>query len=474
MATKLLFVEPPKDYWFLMGEYLPPPTALLALAAYVERELKDIELKVLDCQAEGLDWKGVEKRIASFGPSIVATSGFTCNAYVCAKVAQIAKSIDPGIVTVVGGQHFSSMDEESLRSFPEIDFIVRGEGERTLVELIKAVRGDEDVARINGLSFRQSGEIRRNPDRELIEDLNSLPYPAYHLVEGNLDRYHFKMMAGKTRYMILEGSRGCAHRCSFCTQWRHWNGTWRTKTPQRIAEEMAFLRDHYGGEFLWLTDDNFEFGRRGRQLAEELKLRGFKESSRWFFQARSDDIARHPEVVSQLRSVGNTWQLIGVENGSAQLLKDFKKGERVEDAVQAVKVLKDNGILAQAMVIIGSRKDTRQSIQQLRDFVLDLEVDLAIFTALTPMPGTEVFEEAKRNGWIDDWNYANYDMAHAIMPTETLSRKEVQRELYNCYKSFFGSPPTIIKGLFSSNEQKKRCYRHLAGKRVLSTLRHLI
>jgi anaerobic magnesium-protoporphyrin IX monomethyl ester cyclase len=474
MAMKILFVEPPKDYWFLMGEYLPPPTALLALAAYVHRELPDVEVEVLDCQAERLDWKGVEKRIGSLRPAIVASSGFTCNAYVCAKVAQIAKGIDPDIVTVIGGQHFSTMDEESLRSFPEIDFIVRGEGERTLVELIKTVRGEGNMAGINGVSFRHSGEIWRNPDRELIEDLNCLPYPAYDLVEQNLNRYHFKMMAGKTRYMILEGSRGCAHRCSFCTQWRHWRGEWRTKSPERIAEEMALLRDQYGGEFLWLTDDNFELGRRGRQLAEGLKLRGFKESSRWFFQARSDDIAQHPDVVAQLRSVGNTWQLIGVENSSAQLLKDFKKGERVEDAVQAVKVLKDNGILAQAMVIIGSRKDTAQSIQQLRDFVKELDVDLAIFTALTPMPGTEVFDEARRNGWIEDWNYANYDMAHAIMPTETLSRKEVQKELYTCYKSFFGSPPTVIKGLFSSNEQKKRCYRHLAGKRVLSNLRHMI
>jgi anaerobic magnesium-protoporphyrin IX monomethyl ester cyclase len=474
MATKLLFVEPPKDYWFLMGEYLPPPTALLALAAYVERELKDLEIEVLDCQAEKLDWKGMEQRIASLKPDIVAASGFTCNAYVCAKVAQVAKTVDPGILTVIGGQHFSSLDEESLRFFPEIDLIVRGEGERTLVELIKAVRGDGCMDGINGLSFRHAGEIRRNPDRELIEDLNGLPYPAYHLVEGNLNKYHFKMMSGKARYLILEGSRGCAHRCSFCTQWRHWKGEWRTKTPQRVAEEMAYLRDHYGGEFLWLTDDNFEIGRRGKGLAQELKLRGFKESTHWFFQARSDDIAHNPQVVSQLQSVGNSWQLIGVENGSAQLLKGFKKGEKVEDALQAVKVLKYNGVLAQAMVIIGSRKDTAQTILQLREFVKGLDVDMAIFTALTPMPGTEVFEEAKLNGWIEDWNYANYDMAHAIMPTETLSRMEVQRELYHCYKSFFGSPPTVIKGMFSSNEQKKKCYRHLAGKRVLTTLRHLI
>lgn len=316
MKTKVIFVEPPKDYWFLMGEYLPPPTSLLALAAYVERELEDVEISVLDCQAEAKDWKDVERQISSFSPQIVASSGFSCNAYVCAKLAETAKKVDPRIATVIGGQHFSFTDEESLSSFPEIDFIVRGEGERTLVELIRSIRDGGDLGSINGLSFRKGNEIVRTPPRDLIEDLDTLPYPAYHLVERNLSNYHFTMMAGKTRYLILEGSRGCWHRCSFCTQWRHWNGTWRTKSPRRIAEEMAHLRDNLGAGFIWLTDDNFEYGNRGEELARELGARGFDDSMPWFFQSRTDQIARNPETVARLRHVGNNWQLIGVENSS--------------------------------------------------------------------------------------------------------------------------------------------------------------
>jgi len=118
MISKILFIEPPKDYWFLMGEYLPPPTGLLALAAYLERELSDIEIEVLDCQAERKSWKDVEKFIESFSPSIVATSGFTCNAYVCARLAEIAKTVNNEIVTILGGQHFSFTAEESLNDFP--------------------------------------------------------------------------------------------------------------------------------------------------------------------------------------------------------------------------------------------------------------------------------------------------------------------------------------------------------------------
>jgi len=474
MTTKILFVEPPKDYWFLMGEYLPPPTGLLALAAYVERELKDVEIDILDCQAESKDWKEVEKRIASYSPHLVAMSGFTCNAYVCARLAETAKIVNPDIVTVVGGQHFSSTDVESLSSFPEIDFIVRGEGERTLVELIDSVREKGDPGKVNGISFRNNDKIVQTPPRDLIQDLDSLPYPAYHLVEKNLSKYHFTMMAGKTRYLILEGSRGCWHRCSFCTQWRHWNGAWRAKSSKRIASEMAHMRDELGAGFIWLTDDNFEIGKRGEELAEELGAQKLDDSTPWFFQSRTDAISKNPNLVAKLRKVGNTWQLIGVENGSNQVLQDFKKGASVNDAMEAVRVLKENDVFAQAMMIIGTRKDNHASIQGLREFALELDPHMVIFSILTPFPGTEVYQEAKMNGWIEDDNFGHYDMAHAIMPTETLSRSEVQEELFTCYKEFFGSPVNAMRGLFSSNEIKKRCYRHLAGRRVLGTLRQLI
>jgi len=260
MVTKLLFVEPPKDYWFLMGEYLPPPTGLLILAAYIEEKLPDVEIEILDCQAERKDFKDIEKHIESHSPSIILTSGFTCNAYVCARVAEIAKKVSTDIVTIVGGQHFSFAAEGSLKDYPEIDYIIRGEGEVTLLELIKALRNNKNIVEVKGLSFRLDGKIIHTQPRPLIENLDTLPYPAYHLVENNLKKYHFTMMAGKnTRYMILEGSRGCSHRCSFCTQWKHWNGVWRTKSARRIADEMEYFNERFGGEFLWLKDVIFGY-----------------------------------------------------------------------------------------------------------------------------------------------------------------------------------------------------------------------
>ncbi len=475
MLSKILFIEPPKDYWFLMGEYLPPPTGLLALAAYLERELPDIEIEILDCQAERKSWKDVEKFIESFSPSIVATSGFTCNAYVCVRVAEIAKTVNNEIITILGGQHFSFTAEESLNDFPEIDYIVRGEGEITLVELIKTLRKGGNLAKVKGLSFRHNGNIVHTPRRELIQNLDTLPYPAYHLIEKNIERYHFAMMAGKnTSYMILEGSRGCDHKCTFCTQWKHWNGIWRKKSAKRIADEMQYLNETFGGQFLWLTDDNFGYKKRAKELWQELRNRKFTEDISWFFQARTDDIVMNPDLVAKLRDVGNNWILIGVENNSPTILKEYKKGIKVNDASMALKILKKNDIFTQSMFIIGSRKDTSESIERLRQFSLELDTELAIYTVLTPYPGTDVYDNALQNGWIQDTNYAHYDMVHAIMPTETLSRQEVQEELFRCYRGFYGSITRNIAGFFSKNEIKRRAYRHMAGKSVLKRLRYLI
>ena len=274
---KVLFVEPPKDIWFVMGEYLPPPFGIIQLAAYLEREVKDADIEVLDCNAKQIDWKGMEKRIESFNPDIVASSALaTCNTYVVARTLETAKRVNPNILTVAGGQHFTATAQESLETYPEIDIIVRGEGEQTFTELVnKATKSS--FSQIKGISFRRNGKILHNPPRALIENLDELPYPGYHFVKDIVHKYHFAAMTGHDApYALIEGSRGCPHNCTFCSQWRHWQGTWRIKTSQRIADEFEFCYQNYGSRFIWLTDDNFGFGKRADDLLTESFSEGLK------------------------------------------------------------------------------------------------------------------------------------------------------------------------------------------------------
>jgi len=473
--VKVLFVEPPKDFWFVMGEYLPPPLGLLQLAAYLENETKDVEIEVLDCQAKMVDWKRLEKHIEESDPDIVASSGLaTCNTYTAVRTLETAKKVKPDVLTVVGGQHFTATAKESLETYPEIDVIARGEGEQTLVELVKALANKTSFLNVQGLTFRRKGKVYHTPSRPLIENLDSLPFPGYHFVKDVVHKYHFTMMAGRsTRYTLIEGSRGCPHNCSFCSQWVHWRGKWRVKSPKRIADEMEFCYTNYGSRFFWLTDDNFGLGKHTDDLCDEITKRRFVDDIMWFMQARCDDVVQHSSVLPKLRNAGNRWILLGVETSHDPTLEAFNKKITPEDSEKAVELLKQNDIFAQATLIIGGREDSAESIKQLREFVNKIDPGIAIFMILTPFPGTKIYEEAKRNGWIEDANWANYDMVHAIMPTQYLSRMEVQEQLYECYRSFYGSLPRRLTGLFSSNKLKRRTYRYLAGQGVLQELKRL-
>jgi anaerobic magnesium-protoporphyrin IX monomethyl ester cyclase len=190
-------------------------------------------------------------------------------------------------------------------------------------------------------------------------------------------------------------------------------------------------------------------------------------------QARADDIVNHESVLPQMRRAGNLWMLVGLENGSVKTLQSFRKGLNPSNAKKAMDLLKKNDIFAQATFIIGDRGDSHETIEGLRMFANEVDPDIAIFMILTPLPGSDLFEAARRNGWIEDNNWANYDMVHAVMPTEHLSRAEVQEELYGCYRSFYGSTARRFKSIFSSNALKRRTYIYLAGQGLLKGFREL-
>jgi anaerobic magnesium-protoporphyrin IX monomethyl ester cyclase len=406
----------------------------------------------------------------------VAASAFaTCTVYSVLRTLEIAKKVNSEILTVTGGQHFSATAQESLEKYPEIDVIVRGEGEETLTELVINSTRKSTFPTILGMSFQHNGKIIHNKPRPLIKDLNRLPYPGYHFVKELVHKYHFAAMAGhNTPYALIEGARGCTHKCTFCSQWRHWGGICRVKNPERIADEIEFCYNNYGSRFIWLTDDDFGPGSRANTLADELSRREIGDDLMLFLQWRCDDVIKNEKILPKLRKVGLYWVMMGVESPNETTLESFRKGIVAEQATQAVKLLKENGIFSHAMFVIGGRKDTKESIADLTEFANMLDPDFAIFTALTPFPGTEIYEEAKSKGWIEDFNLSHYDMAHAIMPTETLSRMEVQEELYNCYRSFYGSMRRKLGGVFSSNKLKSRLYRHMMGQGVIRQFKNLI
>ena len=470
---KVLFVEPPKEFWFVMGEYLPPPLGILQLAAYIEKKNNNAKVKVIDCQAHSLNWQGLEAEIRAFDPDIVASSGLaTCNTYTSVRTLELAKKIRPDVLTVAGGQHFTALAEESMRTYPEIDIIIRGEGEETLSETVKFATERGALSDVKGISHRHTGKIVSNPPRPLIDNLDDLPYPAYHLVKDVAHKYHFTMMAGSdTSYAIIEGSRGCEHRCTFCTQWRHWDGRWRAKSAKRVADEIDFLYKNIGAKFFWLTDDNFPLDKRANDICDEIINRGLGDKIMWFVQARCDQIVNNKELLPKMRKAGNRWILMGAENDKSSVLQDYCKTIDPRETTLAVKLLKENDIFAQLTFIIGHPMDTHESIDNLKRFADKVNPDLAIFMILTPFPGTKIFQTAREKDLIKDYNWSKYDMVHAVMPTNNLTIEQIQEEQYNCYRGFYGSWKRRLDGVLSPNKLKRRTYTYLATRGLLNQLR---
>jgi anaerobic magnesium-protoporphyrin IX monomethyl ester cyclase len=237
---------------------------------------------------------------------------------------------------------------------------------------------------------------------------------------------------------------------------------------------MEYCRNRFGAEFLWMTDDNLAFGPRAKEMFQELISKGLGDELYWFVQARVDDVAKHEDLVPIMRKSGNQWVLLGVESGDPKILAEYRKGVNPSLTHGVIKTLKENDIFAQATLMIGHRRDTHDSIEGLRRFVEDIDPDLAIYMILTPFPGTQLYEKAIENNWIEDWNWAHYDMIHAVMPTETLSIPEVQEELFLCYRNFFGKLSRVVRGYFSSNYFKRKTYRYMASQSLLRQLESLI
>ncbi len=469
---KILFIEPPKEPWFVMGEYLPPPLALLCLAAYLEANHTDVEIQVMDCQAEQARWEDVEKQLKRFLPDIVAPSTVsTCNANITLQVASLAKRVDKEIFTIAGSQHFSVLAQDVLEAYPQLDLIVRGEGEVTLMKVVRALETNKSLKRISGISFRENRNVIHTPDRPVISDLNSLPFPGYHFVREHMEKYRFP--AGRDLpYALVEGGRGCAHSCSFCGQWRYW-GRCRRKSPKRVADEFEYLYREFGSRFLWLTDDFIQLDDWMVTLCDELIKRGITEDLMWFFQTRADEIIAGKELLPKLRKTGLQWIMTGLESHDEQRLKQYRKGIDVPMGKEAINLLKENDILSQTTAIIGHRQDSHETINAFREWINEVDPDIAVFMTMTPYPGTPMYEEALRNEWITDPQWSQFDMVHAIMPTEHLTREEIQKELFATYRKFYGWRRRI-GGTLAINEVKRTYYRHMMWKGFLGTIKGLI
>jgi anaerobic magnesium-protoporphyrin IX monomethyl ester cyclase len=331
------------------------------------------------------------------------------------QIAKQAKS--KGCTVVMGGPHPGYVDEAIL-STQKVDFIVRGEGEITFSELVTALQSrDGNFRSIQGISFFSNGQLVRTPTRPFIENLDSLPFPARHLI--NMEDYR-RTNFGDRSITPLVTSRGCPYQCAFCASSHFWGTKVRMRTVESVLKEIEEIYYQYRFNAVAFVDDTFNVSpKRVMELCRGMIDR--KLDLWWWNLSRIDLLLRNEEMVKEMVRAGGKAVFIGVESSNPKTLDELKKGIDVEDIIQTVEMLKRNGVEIHASYILGGLHDDAEAIHDTIRFAKRLDTNVAQFAILTPYPGTAVYEQVKDRifKWRSPWSF--FDMQHLVFKHDHLS-----------------------------------------------------
>ena len=335
-----------------------------------------------------------------------------------------------GIPVVMGGFHPTFLPDEAL---DHADYVIRGEGEDSVVELMEAFQGDRELDTIGGLSWWENGNKRHNEARPLIFDLDKNPIPDYRLVNG------WAPASGEASdwtwnakgVVSIKTSRGCPYTCNFCSVIKFFGRGFREKSIPRVMEEIRKQR----GKHVFFCDDNFAMNRsRTKELLHEMKAEGVP--GEWSAQVRAD-VAKDDELL-RLMAESNCYTVyIGFESINPRSLEFYKKKLTVEDIEFAIKKFHEHGIRIHGMFVLGCDEDDVATIRQTAEFAIQNEIDTVQFMIMTPVPGTELYEEfdSDRRMLTDNWRY--FDGHYAVAKPKLMSPYELQVEVFRAHKRFY-------------------------------------
>lgn len=455
MKMRILLIDPPHKLFAGLRMWTPS-FGLLNLAAYLEAK-GGYRVEVLDCTTLSDPWGGMCRRIAETKPEVIGiTCSATCLSPEAMQAIRMAKRISPASILVAGGSHFSMLAEEVMKALGELDYIVVGEGEVTLLELCRCFEGGgKGLSDIHGLAFRKDGDVHFNEPRGLIKELDSLPLPAYHLIDMEADAYYWHGMG--RRAFGISTSRGCGDNCAYCSESRLWGGRWRGRSGGLVVEEMRYLHKKFGKSLFVFNENSFNWSRqRVEEFLSELGRSGMKVD--FWFQSRVRDIIRDADLMPEFKRLGLYEVMLGVESIASEVLDHYHKRQDREMAEEAIEILRRNGIMVMTNVMFGDWYDSEETLREIFHFVRR-RGDFLVLTITTPLPGTRYYEEAKKRGLIEEWDYAKYDFMHPICPTKYLSKEEVWALQQRYLRRFYTQPRIILGAVFNRNPFKRMAYR---------------
>jgi radical SAM superfamily enzyme YgiQ (UPF0313 family) len=418
---------------------LTEPLGLELVAASLKLEH---EVLLLDMRLE----PSLHQTLASFKPEAVGVSAcFTSDIYNAFQVLDIVKKYDPYIFTFAGGQHATMAHADFIG---KADAVVLGEGELTVPELIHCREKGEPLEAVNGLAFRHNDSWVETSPRQLIRNLDESPLPARPLIWKYLPLY---FITSRQPIASIETSRGCPHRCKFCSVWRFFRNTFRSRSPQRVVEELSQIES----QDVLITDDSaLSDPARSEILVDEIVKAGIRK--RYLMQVRADSIVKYSNILTKWRNIGLESVFVGFESIDQRGLDELGKRLQVNYVEEAINTLHSLDINLMGSFIVNP-DFSKEDFAVLRHFVRRMKLRSPAFSILTPLPGTVLHEERAQE--ITNHNYELYDLLHTTLPTR-LELKEFYRQFVRLYISAYAqylTPGGLLRPLI-----ERRLKSHLS------------
>ncbi len=450
---KVLLIDPPHKLFPGLRMWTPS-FGLLQLGAYLESV--GVEVQIIDATALPSPWRDLGNTISTSKADVIGiTCSATCLSPEAIQTISLSRRLSPTSIIVAGGSHFTLMAQTILRELRELDYIILGEGEIAFSQLLQDLSRGGKGREVKGVAYSDDGNVILSERHPPIPNLDSLPLPAYHLIDVGKEVYYWHGMG--RRAFGLSTSRGCGDRCAYCSESRFWEGVWRGRSGKKIMEEISYLNRQYGKTLFIFNENTFNWSRkRVEEFLDELGKSGLR--IHFWFQSRIKDILRDEDLIPEMRRLGLYEVMLGIESIQPDVLSRYEKPQSRETAQKAIDILRKNKIMVMANIMFGDWMDSSESIEEVFRFV-KAQSDFLVLTLTTPLPGTRYFEEAERLGRIRERDLGKYDFMHPVVDTQFLPAGEVQR-LHQAYlKKYYTQPRILLGGFFNPNPFKRMAYR---------------
>lgn len=415
------------------------PLNLCYLAAYVRDKFKNTNVTVIDAEINGLSHEKIASIIKEIKPELIGITANTCSFDSVVSLTIILKLTLPGVPIAIGGPHPSALPELSLIE-SKSDFAVIGEGELTFGDLVEHLTGGSgDFSKIAGLCFiDKDGNVHTNEKRELLKDLDMLPFPARDLIDSHLYSPPPTKKVSLGANTLIAGGRGCPFGCGFCGAQSVWSRKTRFRTAENIVSEMKECTEKYHIKSFNFTDELFTVDReRTLELCQEILENDLKIS--WVCSARAQGLDK--DVLQAMKDAGCREISFGIESGNREILRKMSKSLDLDEAQEVISLTKKMGITTHASYMFGYIGETEQTMQETIRFAEILNTDVAVFFIASPLPGTPFYGEAKRNKYIREdatWiDYSPLSNSRSVLSMPDLKEETIRKYQRKAIRNYY-------------------------------------